>query len=229
MATEDYLMRRKQAGEAVSGLLSSQIADSPQQSKRAMESVSGGRGAFLGAVGLPQELVAQQLPRLNRLAGGKIARNAYDSSGGLIQKQFDHFFNLATEAGLDVQEATQFAREKAAQTKQEEFQASQAELDRQSQQRMLDLKEKYANLGQAVEDRYANMDNGSALARILIGSGVGIASAYGYNKADQNRAAQQQSALTKQRTFAGAQNDPYTQQFYPSTTKQYGRTAGVSY
>lgn len=179
----DYLGRKRQLEGDVNSLLAKQYADVPDQSKKILESVRGARSGFLGQTGLNPTAIAMQSPRMERKLEGDVADIGFNRQGSLLESKFNYYFNLAQEAGLDVQQAKAYARQKAALDRQQQFTAGQSALDRASQERMMKTKESFVDQGVQLQDQYKQeYDPAGALIRILAGTGVGIGTAYALNK-----------------------------------------------
>lgn len=180
----DYAENRKKLESELGGLLDSQYAQVPIQGQNTLSSIKGARNSFLGQLALPSNNVARAMPKLNRNIESAVADNSFSQKIGLLKQKFNYYFNLAQDYGLDTTAAVEYARKKSALDNQQAFTAQQSVADRESANRIQDIKRQYGQAAIDTANQYQNkIDPMSALIRILSGVGVGAATGWAMNKA----------------------------------------------
>lgn len=198
----DLLQRKKDLEQGSVGLLSNQYTGIPDQNQSMLDSISKARSGFIGQLNLPKELIAMKQPTLDRRASGVVANLGYARQNDSLQKRFEEYFRQAQDAGLDVQSANDYARKQVSLRQEQDFSASQSELDRQNQLKLFGMKSEYADQGLQLQNSYQDQaladDRSSALARLLAGSVASIGSAYYLNR----------PKIPKTKTTAGTPGSP---------------------
>lgn len=196
---DELLKTRKTTDDYLSNL----AVQNPQNVQQTRTNLEGLRSNFLSGALEPQiggmSGAAAAYGQANTTLGRSLdsslaARTRADQTGG-IDKIFQTALRRAEEAGLNYQDAQQYAREEALKVNQRGFDAEQADLNRQSSTRKQDVADRYAKQGIALQNQYApGTDFQSVLARALGGLGGSVGTGlllrkYGQGSAPQTLAA----------------------------------------
>lgn len=117
----------------------------------------------------------QQMPEFMRKAGERTDTARLSRSNALQELIYNNAVQKATQAGLKLKDANEFARRVLEQRQQQQFDAEQSQLDRDLSLRKEKIQDIYADKGIALQQQYADGgDSQAALLRALLGVGVGI-------------------------------------------------------
>jgi hypothetical protein len=210
----DYKALKTQKQEELKGLLSQPVDMSGIE-----KSVSDSRGDFLSKAGLSGSSAlgeATQMPSLERKTASNIARTGYDANRQRQDQMFTELMNMATDSGMNLTEAKNYAYKVMAQQQEQGWQAGENQKNRDLKQKIANLGDQYADQGIALSDQYQpSYDPTGAVLRMLLGTGTMV----GMSQYYQNKLNQQQPVQTQMKTPV------YTQPSYP-TTGQTTRTTG---
>lgn len=120
-----------------------------------------------------------EVPQLERQVGSQVDRLRREQELQKFNLIFNNAFELATQYGMDVREAEQYANRIAEQQQEQEFIGGESEKEREDKREQNRLANIYSQKGLDLEQEYApQSDYNGALMRALIGTGTALATGY---------------------------------------------------
>lgn len=181
----DYLSQKKKGEADLEGLLRGRNVD--DEISRTMTNIKSRRSGFLDPLsgtisdlaGTGRTSIPSKAGRLNTKTQGVLAKQKFDTKRKMYDTIFQSSFNAAQQAGLDSRSATDFARKVADQKTQMEFAAGEADKGREYRLKLDSISDEFADKGISLQDQYQpSFDYGSALSRVLLGTGASLGTSY---------------------------------------------------
>lgn len=233
----DYLNQRKTQNQELQDLLAQRQSGIESDISQQRSSIMGNRAPVLDNLsrvagqidpsygGAIREGVANQSRGLNRKVESSLDSFRMNQERSRQDLLFSRLSDMAQQSGMDVQSANNYARQYLSNQMANQFSASEAEKERAGQTKIMDLNQKYADLGIQQSLNMPQQDYGSALTRVLLGTGTAIGTGYALNKAYAPTQPKTSSVLPG--TYASQIQSRYAQQDAAPYASGY-KTAGYN-
>jgi len=187
----DYLAQKKKAEGDVDALLAGRKGQIGDELTRTRNSIAARRNDFLSTA-LPSAIaktggpaiapdVSRGVGQLNRATNRTLLQSQRTGHQTRLNLLYDQAIEMATRYGKSRRDAEDFARRYLAQKMEQEFQAGEAEKDRQAQLKRSDMADNATKAGLDLQDQYQGSSNPSIWGGIAGLAGT-LGTAYLLNK-----------------------------------------------